>query len=96
MSVCRHCGQGALNADALGPICPDCIEEGYAESAAPETTAAAAEYTRAPTVNAELLEALEDMNALFSADAMLRNNADVNAALNLARAAISKTKGGAA
>ena len=28
---CRHCGQAAIARDAKGPICPDCVEEGYAE-----------------------------------------------------------------
>ena len=32
MGICRFCRQGAMVKDAVGPICPDCIEDGYAES----------------------------------------------------------------
>ena len=33
MGVCRFCRQAAIVKDAVGPICPDCVEEGYAEMA---------------------------------------------------------------
>lgn len=40
MNLCTHCGQGAISADANGPICPDCIAEGYAVDAAPQEASA--------------------------------------------------------
>lgn len=29
MTDCRHCGQGAIAKDVNGPVCPDCIDDGW-------------------------------------------------------------------
>ena len=29
MTDCQHCGQGAIAKDVNGPVCPDCIDDGW-------------------------------------------------------------------
>lgn len=29
---CQHCGQASISADTLGPVCPDCVEDGWFEN----------------------------------------------------------------
>ena len=36
MNTCQHCGQSSLVSDKNGPVCPDCIEEGYYEERKPD------------------------------------------------------------
>jgi hypothetical protein len=67
---CRLCGQGAIFADCLGAICPDCVDEGYAEQA-PKATIAKTRADLATPLDDPRVKAL--VEALKEAERMLKH-----------------------
>ena len=71
---CRLCGQGAIFADYLGAICPDCVDEGYAEQA-PKATIA--------KPRADLANPLDDPRVKALVERLLDTAASLAAAISL-------------
>tara|TARA_R100001086_G_scaffold183315_1_gene102231 strand:+ start:89 stop:334 length:246 start_codon:yes stop_codon:yes gene_type:complete len=64
MSICQHCGQGALAHDKKGPVCPDCIEDGWFDDGTEEPVWSP---HLSPEVFDEIKSQLKRYNAAFDA-----------------------------
>lgn len=54
---CRECGQPSIVADARGPICPDCVDAGYAELEQPHSPE---DEQQVPTAGQRLFKAAKE------------------------------------